>query len=243
MFKDTSTEDQSTTSVFSPERNIVLPKPKLPPGFEFNKRLQMDGLEFLGKLPEGHFPVAFFDPQYRGILDKMSYGNEGKGRGESRCALQQMDKSMITEFVSALNRVLIPSGHLFLWVDKYELLNGFRDWLLGTSLEIVDMISWNKKRMGMGYRSRRTTEHCLVLQKKPRKAKGVWRVHNIPDTWSEKVTSRDHPHSKPIELQQRLIEAVTNKGDIVLDPAAGSFNVMVAAHECKRKFLGCDLNG
>ena len=33
----------------------------------------------------------------------------------------------------------------------------------------------------MGYRTRRKSEYCLVLQKVPLRAKGVWRSHNIPD--------------------------------------------------------------
>ena len=97
--------------------------------------------------------------------------------------------------------------------------------------------------MGMGYRSRRVTEYCLVLQKQPRKAKGVWKIHNIPDTWQEKAPSGVHPHRKPLDLQAALIAAVSNEGDIVLDPAAGDFTVMEAARLCRRNFLGCDLNG
>jgi len=38
-----------------------------------------------------------------------------------------------------------------------------------------------------------------------------------------------------------LIAAVTNEGDVVLDPAAGSFSVMESAIETNRLFLGCDL--
>ena len=95
----------------------------------------------------------------------------------------------------------------------------------------------------MGYRSRCKTEYCVVLQKQPRKAKGVWKTHNIPDTWREKVTSDGHPHKKPIKLQAELLAAVSNEGDIVIDPAAGDFTVMTAANNRHRNFLGCDLNG
>ncbi len=96
----------------------------------------------------------------------------------------------------------------------------------------------------MGYRSRRTTEYCIVLQREPRKAKGVWKIHNIPDTWREKSKNGNgHPHKKPLDLQGELIAAVSNEGDIVLDPAAGDFTVLEAAKLCRRNFLGCDLNG
>jgi len=38
-----------------------------------------------------------------------------------------------------------------------------------------------------------------------------------------------------------LIEAVTDPSDVVLDPVAGSYFVMTAAHQVGRQFLGCDI--
>ena len=59
----------------------------------------MDGLDFLSKLQPNSIPVAFFDPQYRGVLDKMGYGNEGVSRGQARCRLEQMSETLIQKFV------------------------------------------------------------------------------------------------------------------------------------------------
>lgn len=239
-----ATLDTLTTNVFSESRTIQAPEIDLPPYLEINTRLKMDGMRLLEELPAATVPVVFFDPQYRGILDKMNYGNEGKKRLQRRCALQQMSEQAIADFVKGIDRILIPSGHLFLWIDKFHLCNGFREWLEGTDLDVVDLVNWDKGKIGMGYRSRRTTEYCVVLQREPRRAKGVWKVHNIPDTWREKVKNGSgHPHKKPIDLQGELIVAVSNKGDIVVDPAAGDFTVMEAANSRQRNFLGCDLNG
>ena len=105
------------------------------------------------------------------------------------------------------------------------------------------MITWDKGKIGMGYRTRRQSEHLLVLQKKPRRAKGVWRVHDIPDVWKEDVQKNSHTHSKPVQLQARLISAVTSKKDIVIDPAGGSFSVLKACQLAGRNFLGCDIKG
>ena len=235
--------EQATATVFSTTREIKPPPIKLPAKLKLNARLKMDGLALLKKLPEAALPVAFLDPQYRGVLDKMAYGNEGKSRGKARCELEQMDAEVIASFIRGIDRVLMPTGHLFLWMDKFELLNGFHSWLDGTNLDVVDLVNWNKGKMGMGYRSRRVTEYCVVAQKQPRRAKGVWRIHNIRDTWYEKAPPGRHPHRKPIELQGALLAAVTNAGDIVLDPCAGDFTVMEAAKLRQRNFLGCDLNG
>ena len=93
----------------------------------------------------------------------------------------------------------------------------------------------------MGYHTRRTTEYLSVLQKLPKKAKVAWKLHGIPDTWREKIVRKTHAYTKPIMLQSKLICAVSEIGDYVIDPAAGSFSVLEAATECNRNFLGCDL--
>ncbi len=238
------TMNKVTANVFSTSRIITSPSIELPMGMKLNQRQKMDGLQFLAKLPAESFSVAFFDPQYRGILDKMAYGNEGKSRSQQRCTLPQMTEQQIGRFMVKIDKILIPSGHLFLWIDKFHLCQGFKAWFDGTELDIVDMMVWDKQRMGMGYRTRRVSEYIVVLQKQPRKAKGVWKIHNIPDVLGEKISDRNgNPHRKPLDLQSRLIAAVTNEGDIVIDPAAGSFSVMDSAVSCHRNFLGCDING
>ena len=202
----------------------------------------MDGLNLLKALEENSINTVFFDPQYRGVLDKMNYGNEGE-RQIQRSKLIQMSEKKITLFIKEINRVLKPSSHLFLWVDKFHLCEGISTWLKKTDLAIVDMVVWNKSRIGMGYRTRRSSEYLLILQKIPIKSKGIWQIKNIPDVWTEKIENKNkkHPHQKPLELQKILIEAVSNSSDIILDPAAGSYSVLEACLSSQRTFLGCDI--
>ena len=230
-------------NVYSGEREMAVPELVLPSGLEFNSRLEMDGRDFLRLLPAECVPTVFFDPQYRGILDRMGYGNEGVDRGRQRSALAQMKDDTITEFMHLISEALVPSGHLFLWIDKFHLCTGFSGWHEDTKLKIVDLITWEKTYIGMGYRTRRKSEYLVVMQKLPHRAKGVWTIHDIPDVWKENARAKGWPHRKPVMLQQRLIEAVTGPGEVVVDPAAGSFSVMEACTGSGRRFLGCDLNG
>ena len=239
-----ATTDPLRASVFSGIRTVQAPPLDLPKEILPNTRLKMDGIKFLSMLPGDSIPVAFFDPQYRGVLDKLAYGNEGQTRGKRRFVLQQMTMDLIKNFMIGIDRTLIPSGHMFLWVDKFHLCQGVREWFDGTNLDIVDLVTWDKGTTGMGYRTRRRAEYCVVLQKQPRKAKGVWKIHNLTDVISEPATKkRDHPHAKPVDLQGELMTAVSNEGDYVIDPAAGSFSVLDAAINRRRTFLGCDLEG
>lgn len=209
--------------------------------YAFNEKLQGNGLTLLKNLKKNVISVCFFDPQYRGVLDKLSYGNEGE-RQKGRFLLHQMSTDDIKEFIKNINMVLQPKGHLFLWIDKFHLCEGVTNWLEETDLKIVDLITWDKMKMGMGYRTRRQSEYLMVIQKKPTRAKDVWINKAIRDVQSEKIVKKNHPHSKPINLQKVLIESVSKKGDIILDPCAGGFSVLESCKLTDRNFLGCDLN-
>lgn len=207
-----------------------------------NYKNKIDGLLLLKQLESESVTSSFFDPQYRGVLDKMKYGNEG-ARQKERCALPQMDETTLHNIILEIDRVLNPGGHLFLWVDKFHLCEGINPWFADTHFNIVDLIVWNKEKMGMGYRSRRQSEYLLILQKSPTRAKGVWKLHNIPDVWCEKILKehKNHPHAKPRELIKALILATTDELDLVVDPAAGGYSVLAACEETHRTFIGGDI--
>ena len=214
------------------------------PPLELNVRHRMDGLDLMATLADDSVPAVFFDPQYRGVLDKLAYGNEGKAQGRARASLVQMTEPVILQFLSEIARVLRPSGHLFLWTDKFHLCSGCTSWFTQFPLEVVDLVTWDKGRMGMGYRTRRRAEYLLVVQKWPCRVDDGWERSVVPDFWSERLPGvRRHAHQKPVGLQATLIEAVTEAGDLVIDPAAGSFSVMESALSVGRNFLGGDLDG
>lgn len=205
-----------------------------------NKENSGDGLELMKAIPDNSIPLVIFDPQYRGVLDKLQYGNEG-ARQKGRAALHQMPEKLINDFLKEISRLLKPSGHLLLWVDKFHLVEGVKPWIDGLDLEVVDLMTWDKGRIGMGYRTRRKSEHIIIIQKAPKRAKGCWHRHDIGDVYMEKVGRSGHAHAKPETLQKILIEATTNPGDLVLDPCAGGFSSMRSANSCGRNFIGTNL--
>lgn len=217
-----------------------------------NKYLQMDGLKLLLSLPHDSVDLSIQDYQYREILDNMDYGNKDDGRQKARVALAQMSTEVIISFLKETAFVLKPSAYVFLWVDKFILCEGLHlGWLSAVNdghkkpiLNMVDMITWDKGLIGQGYRSRRQSEHLLIIQKTPKTIK-TWKDRSIPDSYSEKIllprTKGLHPHRKPVGLIKKLIESVTEVGDLVLDPCAGSFSTFSVCDETGRDFIGCDL--
>jgi len=202
---------------------------------------RMNGFDLLRSINDESAALVVMDPQYRGILDKLKYGNEGERQSE-RSALPQMTDQEISRFIDEAERILRPSGHLLFWTDKFTIGSGrhLRYFHFMSSFQIVDLIAWNKARIGMGRRARCTTEYLLIVQKQPIRAKDVWTDHSIADSWTEKKPE-GHPHAKPSNLMTRLIEATTSVGDIVVDPCAGGFGVLDICVATGRKFLGCDL--
>ena len=128
-----------------------------------------DALMLLRSLPDDCAAAAFFDPQHRGVLNRLKYGNEG-ARQRARCALAAMSDGYIDACCREMPRALRPSGYLMYWADTYRVCTGAH-LHLADILPCVDMISWDCGRIGMGYRTRRRGDYLLVLQK-PRCVRG-----------------------------------------------------------------------
>jgi DNA modification methylase len=65
----------------------------------------------------------------------------------------------------------------------------------------------------------------------------VWDIGVIAPIARERT---GYPSQKPEALLDRLVEALTNPGDTVLDPYAGSGTSLVVAHRTRRAFVGID---
>ncbi|KLL03050.1 MAG: adenine specific DNA methylase [Mycoplasmataceae bacterium RV_VA103A] len=98
--------------------------------------------------------------------------------------------------------------------------------------------------MLLGSWFRNQAEFAYLLQKESFNCR-EFRDRSFGNIFKERwkvILLRDHPHEKPAGLNKRLIEAVTQKGDLVVDPCAGSFTVLNSCLETKREFLGADIN-
>ena len=67
-------------------------------------------------------------------------------------------------------------------------------------------------------------------------------VFQIPSINNMAKEREGYPTQKPLKLLDRIIQASTNEGDIVLDPFAGCGTTMHSAVKNKRRFIGMDIS-
>lgn len=77
---------------------------------------------------------------------------------------------------------------------------------------------------------------------------GAARIHPVADrratsllAFDRPSANPDHPTEKPVPLMEHLIGLVTDPGDLVLDPFAGSGSTLVAAARSGRRGVGIEL--
>ncbi len=68
----------------------------------------------------------------------------------------------------------------------------------------------------------------------------------LQDVWTDlppALGAQDlgYPTQKPLALLERIIQASSNEGDVVLDPFCGCGTAIIAAHKLKRRWVGIDI--
>ena len=86
-------------------------------------------------------------------------------------------------------------------------------------------------------------EYGLILYRDrlPKFNNGGRMIFNCFDWKRDSETPKIHPTQKPVPLLERLIEIFTDKGDVVIDPCAGSGTTLLAAANMGRKAYGFEI--
>ncbi len=70
-------------------------------------------------------------------------------------------------------------------------------------------------------------------------ARDVWEIPALQSATSEKI---GYPTQKPEALLERIINASSNEGDLVLDPFCGCGTAVIVASKLNRQFIGIDID-
>lgn len=120
---------------------------------------------------------------------------------------------------------------------EYEVMGVRRTW------------RWSKDRMEQAIAEGRVVQTApgrvprqkrYLDEQKGRTVGDVWT--DISPTNSQAAERLGYPTQKPEALLRRIIQASTDKGDVVLDPFCGCGTTIAAAQGLKRKWMGIDLS-
>ncbi len=88
---------------------------------------------------------------------------------------------------------------------------------------------------GVEGRAKRYLDEALV---EGRYADDLWQLSPLSSSAKERM---GYPTQKPLALLERIIQASSNPGDIVLDPFCGCGTAIVAAQKLDRRWIGIDI--
>ncbi len=228
-----------------------------------------DSLKLLAELPENSIDMIFADPPYNlsnggfsvhaGKRVSVDKGDWDKSRGF------QGDLQFHLDWIEACKRVLKPHGTL--WISgTYHSIYQCGYALQLHEYHILNDVAWFKPNASPNLSCRFFTasHETLIWARKEKKAKHIFNYKLMKEgDWPEDAMKKPekqmrsvwsmntprpaekkfgkHPTQKPLDLLKRIVLASTNKGDVVLDPFAGSSTTGLAAAMNGRKFIGIDM--
>ena len=234
------------------------------------KLYQANCLDVLAEFPKDSVDMIFADPPYNlsnggftvhaGKRVSVDKGTWDKSNGFEE------DFDFHLNWIRTCRRVLKPHGTIWISGTYHSIYQcGFALQLCG--YHILNDISWFKPNASPNLSCRFFTasHETLIWARKEKNAKhvfnyeimknGIWQNDFIKrpnsqmrSVWAigtpKTIEKRfgKHPTQKPEDLLKRIVLASTNKGDLILDPFAGSSTTGVAAYLLGRSFIGMDMN-
>lgn len=127
--------------------------------------------------------------------------------------------------------------------QQFPLIQLAKEYGLNKYLNLVFRKNFSAQVLKANMRIVGNCEYGLLLyrDKLPKFNNNGKMIFNCIDWEKDGVTEKIHPTQKPVNLLKKLIEIFTDKGDVVIDPVAGSGTTLIAAIELDRKAFGFEI--
>lgn len=127
--------------------------------------------------------------------------------------------------------------------QQFEIIQKSKDYGLNNYINLVFRKNFSAQVLKANMRVVGNCEYALLLyrDKLPKFNNDGRMVFNCMDWIKDIETPKVHPTQKPIPVLKRLIEVFTDKGDVVIDPCAGSGTTLLAAQQLGRKAYGFEI--
>ena len=127
--------------------------------------------------------------------------------------------------------------------QQFELITKAKDYGLNNYTNLVFRKNFSAQVLKANMRVVGNCEYALLFyrDKLPKFNNDGRMIFNCMDWVRDNDTPKVHPTQKPVKLLKNLIEIFTDKGDVVIDPCAGSGSTLLAAAQCDRKAYGFEI--
>lgn len=177
--------------------------------------------------------------------------------GESKLAGKEFfdtDKDFrITEFLHFCSTMLIkepketgkaPCMIVFCeFEQQFELISKAKKYGLNRYINLVFRKNFSAQVLKANMRIVGNCEYALLLYRErlPKFNNRGRMIFNCFEYQKDTTTPKVHPTQKPVRLLENLIEIFTDKGDVVIDPCAGSGSTLLAAANIDRRAYGFEI--
>ena len=199
---------------------------------EKNKIYKIDCMIGMDKLENNSVDMIITDPPYTSPTVH-AFGRK-KINKLSDLAIQEYYFSQIK---NKFERILKPNAPVIIFCDDVYcavLMGLFYEW------QQKNIIIWDKGRIGMGNPFRKQHEFIFYANRGSIKLNKESLTH-IPSIIKSPIKKQYHGAEKPVELIETLINGLTKKGDLILDPFIGSGTTAKACISSKRNYIGFEL--
>jgi len=127
--------------------------------------------------------------------------------------------------------------------QQFELIEKAKKYGLNRYINLVFRKNFSAQVLKANMRVVGNCEYAILLyrDKLPKFNNHGKMVFNCLDWQKDTTVEKIHPTQKPVKLLEQLIEIFTDKGDVVIDPCAGSGSSLLAAIQCDRQAYGFEI--
>jgi len=127
--------------------------------------------------------------------------------------------------------------------QQFELIQKAKEYGFKNYINLVFYKNYSPQVLKANMRIVGNCEYAVLLyrDKLPKFNNSGRMVFNCLPYERDTETTKIHPTQKAVPLLRFLIETFTDKGDVVIDPVAGSGTTLLAAMQCDRKAYGFEI--
>ena len=127
--------------------------------------------------------------------------------------------------------------------QQFEIIQKAKQYGLNKYINLVFRKNFSAQVLKANMKIVGNCEYAVLLyrDKLPKFNNNGKMIMNCMDWTKDTKTEKIHPTQKPVDLLERLIEIFTDKGEVVIDPCAGSGSTLLAANNKGRKSYGFEI--